>query len=251
MFFSPAARQAIQQKSIVAAYHEIRAEILVHCMLKVLSQSEAEGTFKATVGIRELDDTTLSIGSRVVIKAKDVAESGQNVYVCRVEDVEVRQGKTVHIIRVLQQQDRTYQRKHNRYDAELDVRRSDNLRFKTANLSQGGLQILCKNMLTSALIDKPTEMFVSINGQEEAFECRPCYIVYSWWDQCHKVGVSFVNVSPHQQDVLKTLLMGLGAPESDWVEAAPVPAATPEGSDPKARKTRIDPETGRILVDNS
>lgn len=248
MFFTPAAQQAIQQKSIIPAYHEIRAEILVHCMLKILSQSVPDGTFKATVGIRELDDTTLSIGSRLVIKAKDVGESGKLVYVCRVEDVEVRQGKTVHIIRVVEQQDRAYQRQHNRYEADLDVRRSDNLHFKTANLSQGGLQILCRNMLTSALIDKPTEMFLSVNGEEVPFECRPSYIVYSWWEQCHKVGVAFINVTPHHQEVLKTLLMQLGAPETDWIEVSPAAAEEEEG-DPQARKTRIDPETGRILVD--
>lgn len=248
MYFSPAAQLAIQKKTIIPAYHEIRPEIMVHCMLKVLSQSETSETFKATVGVRQLDDTTLTIGSRLAIKTSDVGEDGgKRVYVCRVEDVEVRQGKTVHVIRVLERQDRTYQRQHKRYDGELSVRRSDNIHFQMANLSQGGMQVYCRNTLTSALIDQPTQMYLVLDNQEVSFECRPCYIVYSWWEQCHKVGLAFLNLAPQQQTALKAVLMQMGASESEWGEA---PVSKEEGDeDGQPRKTRIDPETGRILVD--
>lgn len=252
MFFGQEAQRAIQKQAIVRACHEIRPEILVRCMLKVLSMDPVTKTFKATAGVRALDDTTLSIGSRLVIKAKDVGEADKKAYFCKVEDVEVRQGKTVHIIRVLETRDLAYQRHHKRFDAEIQVLRNDSLRFKTANISQGGLQLLCQNKLTSALIDQLTEMHLVIDGREIPFECRPCYIVYSWWDQRHQVGLEFINVTPVQEGILKDLLGTLGAVDSDWVSEAPLqdePSAPLEEPALKSRKHRIDPETGRIIVE--
>lgn len=254
MFFGPEAQKAIQKKAVVPACHEIRPEILVRCMLKVLSLDPVTKTFKATVGVRELDDTTLSIGSKLLVKGKHLGEADKKAYFCKVEDVEVRQGKTVHIIRILENRDLAYQRRHARFDAELEVCRNDNLRFKTANISQGGMQLLCQNKLTSALIDQPTAIRVVIDGREIPFECRPSYIVYSWWDQCHQVGLAFINVTPVQEAILKDLLGTLGAKETDWVgEAAPkenaTPAAVAGDAQHKASKTRIDPDSGRIIVE--
>lgn len=253
MFFSPATQQVIRKKTVIAASHEIRPEILVHVMLKVLSMEEPTQTFKATAGVRELDDTTLSIGSKLLLKASSLGEPGKRLYTCRVEDVEVRQGKTVHIIRVVEARDPGYERRYKRFTADLAVRRGDDIHFRAANVSQGGMQVLCQNKLTSALIDHPTMMYLDVNGLQTPFECRPRYIVYSWWDQCHQVGVEFVNVTPVQQTVLKDLLGQLGAADSDWVDEPPAQQAPPPPvpaaaeASPQSRKTRIDPETGRIL----
>ncbi len=256
----------------IKACYEVRADITVFCCLQVLTVSSDGQTLEAIIGLRNMGDATLAVGTRLVIKPKELGELTESgtLYILRVDHVEKNGPRAVHQIRLLTAQEANHQREHERFALEVDAYRNADIRFKTTNISLGGVQLKYQATLTSIILDQPFPVHIRIDGKPVAFECSPRYIKYNWWEQCHTMGAAFINLTPTQQAALESLLsqavplpqepaLTVSEAVSPALEEVAVHAAhavaepspsPPKEEAPKARKTMIDPESGRIRFEH-
>lgn len=260
----------------VVAYHEVRPGISIFTRLHLIRMDEAEQTLYFTAGVRALGDTTLALGSRLVVKESDLRQNdAKTVYHLKVEKVDTVAGDIIHQARIVNSVSQHHERAHARYDLELDAFRNNNLRFRTRNISSKGLQLHHSATLTSALLNEKMAVYLNINRHNVQFDCRPRYIIYNWWENSHVVGAEFVNITASQQQVIDGLLSTLAPADfasakdnlSEMLDTihhetpppvlAAVGAATPADDEPevakdepsKVQKTLIDPASGRIRFD--
>lgn len=256
------------QKSLrsVTAYYEVHARISIFTRLILHGRDDARNTLTFSVGIRSLHDTTLPLGSRLVLKESEIQQNNsKKMYTVRVIGSQLVDGVYLHTASILGATTLEYDRKDPRQNIELEAFRSEQVRFKTVNISHGGLQFCYGTKLTSALLSENMPLFLEVGPDTVAFECRPRYIIYNWWEQRHMVGAEFVNLTPLQQSVLNKLLGEKPSEKppiqeiSDLLEAqfdqpltpAAIAASLAEASTTadKIQKIMIDPESGRIRFD--
>lgn len=269
--------KTLQKIKEIPASYEIQGDITIFCFLKLVRLQSDQGRFLATAGIRKHADATLPKGARITIKSKNLGDpENRLMYICRVEEMEKRGDIVVHHLKLMDTVDLEYHREHARTELEIDALRNNDIRFKTSNISEGGIQFYYNSTLTSAVLNQTMHIQMLIDGQLQPFECVPRYIHYNWWEQRHQVGAKFINISDSQKALIKRLMdsgadvdialpeddppletasfdQGASEPEPEAIIASDEPAASEaivgSGTKTASKKTFIDPESGRIRFD--
>lgn len=254
------------QGQLIAEY-DMKPLIKVHCLLDVIKMHQESGALVCTVGVREIADTKLPVGFKVLIRRNLDPNGGVINQVAVVKEVKKPQGKAIHVLDILNEPLPDYERTMPRASIKLPCRRGKKVFFETSNISLTGAQFLYQSVLTSAVLGKTLNINIEIDGVETLFACRVCYILYNWWDQRHKVGVKFLDVAPDVEERLEAIILpALTEGEKRQLEAykdgpslsnepnplleVAEPSQSETGNDDKEVKTLIDPESGRIRFDN-
>lgn len=193
--------------------YQLARDTFVTCYLDVLEATDQE--IRMFIGLKKRGDATVPVGTKIYLNAEPInlinvrRNRDFDIFSIQVLQIEVMNGKPLHVCTPIQKETRAdlrgEERKQARFPVHIEGKQSE---FVTSGGTAKGLTLhyTSQKAMLSLILNQPYQFQVSYKGSDYSLKGVVRHIQYDWRNHEHLVGVHFPDLSQDEDIILNLLL---------------------------------------------
>ncbi len=205
--------EVVKKPRTLRGKYQLKKNIGVSCYLDV--QGATDQGMQVHIGVKKRGDNRVAVGTRIFLNAESINKINArrtgtiDIFSTTVTDVQLFQGKYLHVCTPIKRETVTDRREEPRYDCDFHLSQSHSrVNYRILNGSPSGAKLIYqdKKAVMSLVLGSQTCFQTAYKDRLYQFNGLVHHILYDWRRHIHEVGIVWQGFTGETETIWNLLI---------------------------------------------